>query len=268
MNSILWQYFSDQPEFQIIDKSNSVLEFEPGNGFEELYLKLRTKEGRLYPDEVVKLLPEISSTHMLNKEWRIRELSAKKLASYLKAQGTINPVILDVGCGNGWLTNYLSTRLPAVHCGIDVNKTELEQAARLFGNSHKVFFVYGYISIAQLPKGEVDYILLTSSIQYFKNLNQVITNLLPSLTSKGEIHIMDSPIYKTSEVSNARNRTRAYFEGQGFGEMNNWYHHHTWADLESFNFKILTRPSNRIMRWISTEKSTPFPWIRITTENR
>jgi len=127
MNSILWQYFSDHPEFQIIDKSNSALEFEPGNGFEELYLKLRAKEGRLYPDEIVKLLPEISSTHILNKEWRIRESSAKKIAGYLKAQEIVNPVVLDIGCGNGWLTNYLSTRFPAIYCGVDVNKTELEK---------------------------------------------------------------------------------------------------------------------------------------------
>lgn len=263
MNSDLWQFFSDQPGCQI-KEGLVTLPGVMGENFETLYLKLRTKEGRLYSDEVVKLLPEVPSTHQLSKEWSIRSSSAQKLTNYIVKQDHKSPTILDIGCGNGWFANYLSQRIRVVYCGVDVNKTELEQAVRLFTRDRKVFFLHADISTAELPKRQIDFILLASSIQYFNSLNQLIARLLPTLTSKGEIHIVDSPLYKPSEVSSARARTRTYFQEQGFEAMSNWYHHHTWQDLASFNFEVLSKPSPRIIRIVSKSNSTPFPWIKIT----
>lgn len=264
MNSDLWQHFSNQPGFQIKDGLLFLPGVAPSAIFEELYLQLRSKEGRFYSDDITKLLPDIPSAHSLRKEWDVRRSSAQKLVTYLKKQNPTNPTILDIGCGNGWLVNYLSNRVPGVYCGLDVNKTELEQAARLFTKDHHIFFVHANISITPLPKGQVDFILLASSIQYFSNLKGLITNLLSSLAAGGEIHIVDSPVYSSAEALNARERTRIYFEKKGFGKMNDWYHHHTWSELESFKFKILSKPPPRIIRWALKGGSTPFPWIKIT----
>ncbi|MEQ8362511.1 MAG: methyltransferase domain-containing protein [Cyclobacteriaceae bacterium] len=264
MNSDLWQHFSNHPEFKLKDGLFSFHDAAPSSSFEEQYLQLRSKEGRYYSDEIIKILPDVPSTHLLRKEWAIRRSSAHKLARWLKKQGPTTPTILDIGCGNGWLGNYLSNHFPAVYCGLDVNKAELEQAARLFTRDQQIFFVYADISIIQLPKGQIDFIILASSVQYFNNLKWLITKLLSLLAPKGEIHIVDSPMYSITEASNARERTRKYFEEKGFGKMNDWYHHHTWPDLESFQFEILSKPSHRIIRWISNGSSTPFPWIKIT----
>src|SRR5262245_39593335 len=96
------------------------------NNFEQLYLSLRTKESRLSPDDVVRQLPEISPSEKLRHEWEIRNTSAKKLISYLKKSPT-KKKILEVGCGNGWLSNKLALEVPAEVLGMDVNEVELLQ---------------------------------------------------------------------------------------------------------------------------------------------
>ena len=52
--------------------------------FETLYIELREKEGRIYSDEQVALLPNISDTHAHYNEWVIRKDSSQKLLRWLK----------------------------------------------------------------------------------------------------------------------------------------------------------------------------------------
>ena len=74
----------------------------PAADFETLYLQLREKEGRVYPDEHVALLPDVSTTHPHYKEWLVRQESSQKLLRWLKKKK--KPLdILEIGCGNGWL---------------------------------------------------------------------------------------------------------------------------------------------------------------------
>ena len=40
---------------------------------ENCYLKIREKEGRIYSDDEVKMLPEIRNSHKYFSEWNIRE---------------------------------------------------------------------------------------------------------------------------------------------------------------------------------------------------
>ena len=77
------------------------------NGFEEQYLKIRQKEKRLYADEEVKHLPDIAPWHVHYREWQFRKRSATRLMRYLeKKKRALN--MLEVGCGNGWLSAKLA----------------------------------------------------------------------------------------------------------------------------------------------------------------
>ena len=76
--------------------------------FEQLYVDLRSNEQRIYSDEEVAWLPDVDEDHVHKKEWQIRKVSAEKLVQYLKHKK--RPLkILEVGCGNGWLSCQLST---------------------------------------------------------------------------------------------------------------------------------------------------------------
>ena len=109
------------------------------SNFEEQYIMVRQKENRLYTDEQVRWLPEIEPSHPHYKEWQIRRNSCKNLVQHLSSKKKeLN--ILEVGCGNGWLCSQLS-RIPGSNvAGIDINKTELGQAKRVFENIENLEF--------------------------------------------------------------------------------------------------------------------------------
>src|SRR4051794_23945424 len=114
--------------FDIINGVYTPANQKPGGIFEEKYIGVRQKEHRLYSDNEVKHLPGIAATHPLYDEWMIRKESCKRLIKYL--QGKTKLTIAEIGSGNGWLCNQLSSIEGSKIYGIDVNYTELQQAAR------------------------------------------------------------------------------------------------------------------------------------------
>ena len=233
---------------------------------EKLYLAVREKEGRLYPDEVVKELP--SFTNLLDplyKEWQIRANSAKKFAHYLK-QGSKRLTILDIGCGNGWFASHLTKQLDCRVCALDINEQELRQGARVFGGNSAVTFLYGDIFEDILPTSCSDIILLASSIQYFSDLPVLLNRLLELLCEGGEIHIIDSPLYSRDRLNPAQKRTQKYYESLGFPEMAAHYYHHAIESLQPYQVEYLYKPGGLIQRIrgkLFASYRSPFPWIKL-----
>ena len=230
--------------------------------FEVAYLEARIKEGRLYPDEVVRQLPYLPPEHPQAREWGLRQHNVHQLLGLLKKHPKSS--ILDLGCGNGWLTHQLVTNQEVQVLGIDINTPELEQANRLFA-TEQCSFAYGDIFMAPLPDQSFDLILLVSCIQYFPDLRKLLQRLIQLLRPGGEIHIMDSPVYQSSKRTLAQARTQAYYQEQGSTRMENHYHHHAWEDLSDFPYETHYTPdslTNKIMRKMGLARS-PFPWIII-----
>ncbi len=106
----------------------------PQNDFEEAYLAARHKEGRIYLDEIVRQLPVVPKGHPQEKEWGLRRHNVQQLLLHLQEKAPNR--ILDLGCGNGWLTHQLiAGQKSGSVLGLDINITELEQAQRLFAHS-------------------------------------------------------------------------------------------------------------------------------------
>src|SRR6478735_3527200 len=74
--------------------------------FEKAYLKIRKDEARVMSDEIVRNLPQIPSNHPDYDHWNIRRYNIKRFLTFL--DGRKNLRILDVGCGNGFLSHLLS----------------------------------------------------------------------------------------------------------------------------------------------------------------
>ena len=233
--------------------------------FENDYLKVREKEGRIFSDDLVKKLPYLPNTHTLHKEWLYRASMQNRFCNYLASRKrTVS--LLDIGCGNGWFAHKLKIALPNAQIfGLDVNKTELEQAASLF-SGEKVTFLYGDIFQDIFVPGSFDIIVLNSVVQYFQDFKRLINRLLELLSKGGEIHILDSPFYKTIEhQKEAFDRSHDYFSRMGIEEMINHYHHHTFQSLQNFTFTMLYKPKSfqHYLSRVFGIKSSPFPWIRI-----
>lgn len=244
-------------------KSNLILAdgMDAYASFEDAYIHLRQKEQRLFPDDIAKNLPRLPSGHPLKKEWRAREKSMQRLAAYLGGKPRQKTRILDLGCGNGWLSAQLSKLPDTCVTGLDVNRTELDQAADLF-RSTNLRFVHDDIFRFR-PDHRFDYIILGSCIQYFRDIGQLINQLLALLKENGEIHVIDSPWYQRAGVTTARQRSLTYFSSKN-SRMAAYYFHHHWASISIFNPVIMYNPRslvNRVRRRLLDD--SPFPWIRI-----
>jgi ubiquinone/menaquinone biosynthesis C-methylase UbiE len=234
--------------------------FNTTEEFDRLYLRLRQKEGRIYTDADVATLPFIYTSHPHYNEWIIRKHSQKALVSYIKHKDTFAS-ILEVGCGNGWLSSRIAKAIDAEVTGLDINTYELEQAKRVFKNIPNLNFINGDLQSDILKDEKYDMILFAASIQYFPTLKQVIDTAIAHLTLQGEIHILDSPFYQLQEAASARQRTKEYYKALGFEEMAGHYHHHNLSELQNFQYKILHHP-NSWKNKLSIKKN-PFYWISI-----
>ncbi|HZY81732.1 MAG TPA: methyltransferase domain-containing protein [Cyclobacteriaceae bacterium] len=234
-------FFERDPHFEKVNGVYCQKNFSKKE-FEKAYVDIRTKEGRMYDDETVKKLPFVPGS----KEWGIRANSAKKLIKQLRKENCRS--LIEIGCGNGWLSNYIQKELNIDVCGIDIERKELEQAARI-----NIRAAFAYADIFSMENLEADVVLLASCIQYFENVNK----LLEKLKRIGTIHIIDSPFYKQGEAAAARQRSLSYFESKNAYAMKNFYFHHEINALDQFNPVFLHRP-NRFLKI-----GSPFPWIRI-----
>ncbi|GAB4490617.1 MAG: hypothetical protein OHK0019_09740 [Saprospiraceae bacterium] len=245
---------------------------------EKIYLEVRRREGRVFPDEVVRELPFISKSNAYAKEWvwrrRTFERFQKQLSESFQLSESSALRVLDLGCGNGWLANRLAENPDWDVWAVDVNEEELAQGARLFGREN-LRFVYAdlpaLVSRNDIPgaspgisfRDTFDIVVLAASVQYFPDLEQLIFSLKKCLKPGGEIHILDSPFYKNEEArAAARQRTLEYYTKLGVPEMAAFYHHHLWADVERLGGTDL---NNRLeikflqkIKWLA-----PFPWVRV-----
>jgi SAM-dependent methyltransferase len=228
--------------------------------FEKKYILIRTLENRLYTDEELSRLPEISPTHTHFKEWQVRKSSTSRLIRYLSSWKR-SPQILEIGCGNGWLSHQLAEIPGTKVTGMDINFTELQQAARVFSNDPNLRFIHGDIDSGILDNRQFDCIIFAASIQYFPSLKKVLYKTLSCLKPGGEIHVLDTPFYKPEHLERARRRTMAYYTSFGYPEMADYYFHHSIDDLRPFHHMLLHNPNSMKSRIWGTR--SPFPWIRI-----
>ena len=215
--------------------------------FEEAYLSVREKEGRLLSDELVSGLPVLPKTHALAKEWEIRQVNSKRLLAYL--QKLAQPLrILDLGCGNGWFTHLIAERTGSEILGLDINSQELAQAARLF-TTEKCHFAYADIFSTALPVQYFDIVICNASIQYFQNLKALHERLQKLSKPAGEWHIIDSPFYASEALVAAKERSANYYTEKDIPEMNSYYFHHMESEVQQLGGTVLYQPKNGLVAY-------------------
>lgn len=109
---------------------------------ERLYLEVRRREARVLTDEALMHLPEVKAPTELAWEWRWRKRALERLDEYLQAHFGKQPIrILDLGCGNGWMSNHLAAHTQREVWATDLNETELIQGSGVFTREN-LRFVY------------------------------------------------------------------------------------------------------------------------------
>lgn len=212
--------------------------FEPPSAFEERYGRVRSLEERILTDDQVRALPD--GTGLWNAtEWRTRAASAKGLRVALDERG--KPLnILEVGCGNGWLSALLH-RAGHTVVGIDAFTAELQQAARVFDGP---LFARADLFRSPLPEGRFDVVLFAASFQYFPDAAATIDRSRQLLAPQGRIHVLDTVLYADArEARSAMDRSDRYYNELGVPEMAGNYHAHTLPSLERLGgMQVLSTP--------------------------
>ena len=208
--------------------------------FEDLYEQARAAERRILSDAKLLRLPD--GTDLWNSaEWLIRSHSADRLVHALGKRGN-GLRILDVGCGNGWLSALLQ-RIGHSVLGMDAFTKELEQAARVFPDGP--VFARADLFTSPLPERSFDVVLFAASIQYFPDPSATMERAKQFLAPLGEVHVMDSILYRSkTETLAAIERSRSYYQGLGVPEMAVNYHAHELDTIRNMgNPRILAAPS-------------------------
>lgn len=233
------------------------------DAFEKMYTSIRKKEKRVYTNAQVALLPLIHTGHVHYKEWLVRRRSAKRLFTYLSKKK--KPLsILEVGCGNGWLSAKMGLIALTQVTGIDINKVELEQAKSVFDKRKNVDFLETDLRQNDLDGKKFDMLIFAGVLPWFDSLENIIPRALSLLNEDGEIHILDSFFYEPAAIDDAKKRCEAYYISLGFPEMAANYFHHSTDSLKNYHHRIQYDPhgfKNKILR-----NTDPFPWIVITSK--
>lgn len=245
-------------DFEHIPKQNNVYYLTTENTkFSKIYLEVREKENRVLSDDEVKKLPYLD-----RNEWAYRIKSTERFTDYIKQKNT-GLHIATVGCGNGWFSNKIAEVSPNNKViGVDINKMELEQGARVFTKPNIYFAFVDIFQASAFFEKKLDIIVLNGAVQYFKDLKKMITLLKSFLKPKGEIHIVDSPFYSASTISKAKERTKAYYSELGFPEMANLYYHHDINQIS--DFEVLYTYHRNIINKLLGKKDSPFSWYRFS----
>lgn len=232
---------------------------------EKAYISLRDQEGRLYSDVLLKSLPNYSSNDFLAKEWAIRKESMRKLINYLKED--VNPQdVMELGCGNGWLSHALASIKTLNVTGVDINREELAQAARVFQKDN-LSFEYGDVFSKSFAGRKYHKIIIAAAIQYFSDFSSLIDCLMKILHPGGEIHIIDSPFYNELESIAAKTRSSVYYKQMNAEAMIPYYHHHQWNVLDAYKHRIV---KTSLMKKIANKAkgtSNPFVWVIIEKQD-
>ncbi len=195
-------------------------------------------------DELLAKLPNVPDDHPHAKAWRIRKQGLNKLLAVLHKYVNSGAKVLDVGCGNGWMSNRIAEAGFDV-TAIDVNLPELEQANRVFTRPG-LRFAFADLFVWK-PDNQFEAAVFSSSIQYFKNPKQLLDHLFTVNPNLKTVIISDSPFYSSSEKTNAARRSQQYYTDQGYPEMAANYHHHSLDDL-GHPYKIEYQPINQLLR--------------------
>ncbi len=223
------------------------------SNFEQLYLALRKKEGRILSDDQIKSLPFLKN-HTLDKEWKLRQKSTERFLKIAKKSKL--KYWWEIGCGNGWFAYQLSLLPGSKVVGTDVNVVELQQAERNFKKSN-LQFAY-CINPTDVPEEiKVEAIVFNACIQYIEEPQSFIEACKKRFPGV-RVFILDSPIYSNpKEAQGARERSKAYYEKMGFPQLSEFYYHHFWAKFK--DYKLIYSP-NKIYRIIG---QSPFPILEI-----
>jgi len=178
------------------------------------YETVRRFEGRFSPDSsYYRALPFKDASGKFSADWKIRAASFRALQKILTAESTV----LDVGAGNGWLSNRLSLGGFNV-CAVDLLLNPEDGLGAWHHYQNQFARVQSEFVNLPFPDKSVSAVIFNASFHYSESYEETLAESLRVLSPNGKIIIMDSPAYHDAQSGEqmVAERKSAFLSRYGF----------------------------------------------------
>ncbi|HEX7103987.1 MAG TPA: methyltransferase domain-containing protein [Nitrolancea sp.] len=189
------------------------------------YETIRRHEGRNHQkSEYYEALPFEDLSGRYVADWHIRAVSFKALVSRvarpLEARLRRPLVVLDLGAGNGWLSNRLAQRGHHV-AAIDLLINTADGLGACTHYRSRFTPMQAEFDRLPLASHQADLVIFNGSLHYSTNFKRTLTEALRVLRPEGQLVILDSPLYHDAESGRAMVREREEFFTREVGYPSN-----------------------------------------------
>ncbi len=181
--------------------------------FVEQYGRIRTAEGRGSSDhDYYRALPFAPPDHRLAAQWKIRAITYRYFVDGILPREPQR--ILDLGAGNGWLSNRLTERGHST-VAIDIFRDSRDGLGAVRHYPTRFHAIEAEFDHLPLPPAQFDFAVFNASLHYSADYKCTLGEARRCLKPAGRIVILDSPVYKlASHGETMREERQRSFEHQ------------------------------------------------------
>jgi SAM-dependent methyltransferase len=168
--------------------------------FIEEYETVRRSEGRGSPDaDYYRALPFKDLSGNFSKDWKVRARSfdvlVKKLLTPIQAHLERPLKVLDLGAGNGWLSNRLAAQGDRV-VAVDLLVNEQDGLGAWKHYEHPFTPIQAEFNHLPLMDHYADVAIFNASFHYSENYTETLKETFRVVDEEGLVVIIDTPIYR------------------------------------------------------------------------
>jgi SAM-dependent methyltransferase len=190
------------------------------------YETIRLSEGRGSTSaKYYRALPFKDLSGQFKRDWKIRARSFQALENKVltKLQDPLERSlkVLDLGAGNGWLSNRLAAQGDRVFA-VDLLVNDRDGLGAWKYYEHMFTPVQAEFNHLPIMDQFADVVIFNASFHYSEDYAQALAESLRVLSPKGRVVIMDSPVYRrsTSGEKMVEEREAQFQEKYGFASDN------------------------------------------------
>src|SRR5262245_23609860 len=163
--------------------------------FARQYRSIRERQGyRTSSAEYYRRLPEVAANDPHATEWRVRRESYEHLLTHVLQPPRTLLRILDLGAGNGWLSNRLACRGHDL-CAVDRIADEADGLGAVRHYQSRFAAVQASFDALPFASAQFDLVVFNGSLHYASDGAATLAAARRLLTGRGTLAVMDSPMF-------------------------------------------------------------------------